>query len=77
MEKEELVVVESMPPCIRSSHTAAGNCGIYPHNGAERVVMDRECAEHIIDDDWTFIVRKATPKDMEHYERNDSFGLGV
>jgi hypothetical protein len=36
-----MVTLETMPDCWRASHRAAGNWGVYPHNGAER----RECSE--------------------------------
>lgn len=61
----DLVVVETMPKGLRSSHEAAGNRGSYPHNGAARVLMDRANAEIFVDDDdWTCIVRAATDRDL-------------
>lgn len=46
----ETVLVEWMPDYLRASHEAAGNSGSYPHNGAERIRMERSCAESIIAD---------------------------
>lgn len=48
--------VEHMPEHLRASHQAARNRGVYPHNGAVRLHVSKECAEHICDDDWTFEV---------------------
>ncbi len=55
----ETVVVEWMPPQYRDSHTAAGNSGFYPANGAVRLRCERECAERILEGDgeWAAIVR--------------------
>lgn len=50
-------VVEVMPCHLRASHAAAGNAGWYPHNGADRYRMCRECAQDIVAyDDWAHIV---------------------
>ena len=55
---DETVTVEVMPECHRASHTAAGNRGVYPHNGAIRVRCERGCAEAIVDSEagWAEIV---------------------
>lgn len=52
----DTVIVEYMPQHLRSSHTAAGNTGIYPANGAHRIRVERSCADLICDDDWTTVV---------------------
>jgi hypothetical protein len=39
------VTLEYMPMQHRGSHRAAGNWGVYPHNGAVREEMSRENAE--------------------------------
>ena len=59
----EMVVVEYMPPWLRASHEAAGNSGVYPHNGAVRVAVERSCADCAIkyDPDWKAIVNGADP----------------
>lgn len=44
-----MVVVEYMPECWRSSHTAAGNSGVYPQNGAIRVAVERSCADLLME----------------------------
>lgn len=46
-----LVVLETMPEHHRGSHRGARNFGLYPHNGAQRVVVDRDTAEQIVADD--------------------------
>jgi len=55
---DELAMVEIMPECHRASHVAAGNSGVYPLNGAERVRRCAECAKEMIETDpeWTSIV---------------------
>ncbi len=54
----ETVILEFVPRSLRSSHETAGNSGAYPHNGAERVVAERGCAESIVEceDGWAIIV---------------------
>lgn len=51
----DTAVVEWMPEWIRASHTAAGNHGTYPHNGALRLRCERSCADRLIESDpeWT------------------------
>lgn len=58
---DETLLVEHMPDSVRSSHEAAGNRGIYPHNGALRSRVHRDCAAHIvsIDGEWCSIVDTA------------------
>jgi hypothetical protein len=63
------VLVELMPAQYRASHQAAGSWGVYPHNGAKRVVMPRADAEsECADDDYNHIVRDATDGDEDRYE---------
>ena len=55
--REDLVVVEYMPECWRSSHSAARNSGIWPRNGAVRVAVHADCADRLFEslgpsDDW-------------------------
>ncbi len=56
----ETVVVEYMPRQHRASHVAAGNRGVYPHNGAVRVRVERSCADLLMEDEsergWASIV---------------------
>jgi hypothetical protein len=47
----DLVVLERMPDHHRGSRRAARNWGVYPHNGAVRVVTDRATAEAYVEDD--------------------------
>ena len=56
--ESETVLIEYMPEQHRSSHTAAGNRGVYPANGARRVRVERSCADSMIDQDgeWCEIV---------------------
>jgi hypothetical protein len=44
---EETVLIEYMPVYLRGSHEAAGNWGIYPHNGALRLRVEASCAERL------------------------------
>lgn len=44
---DETVIVEYMPEHLRASHTAAGNSGVYPHNGAQRIRVEASCADSI------------------------------
>lgn len=57
----QMVVVEYMPESLRESHAAARNSGVYPHNGAVRVAVERECAERLMesegDSGWAEITR--------------------
>jgi hypothetical protein len=45
--RSETVLVEYMPEQHRSSHDAAGNAGSYPHNGAIRIRVQRDCADRL------------------------------
>lgn len=58
--KSETVVIEHMPMHLRASHTAAGNRGQYPSNGAIRIRVNAECGGRLIADDdegdWTTMV---------------------
>jgi len=58
------VVYERMPDYLRGLHRAARNWGVYPHNGAERVIIERTDAE---DDEYDHIVHDATQADFERY----------
>lgn len=62
----DMVVVEFMPPYLRESHRAAGNSGVWPHNGSVRVAVERgHCAEVVMEADgregWAEIVEGADP----------------
>lgn len=46
-----MVTVETMPDWCRASHRAAGNWGVYPHNGAERSEVTEEEAAELIESD--------------------------
>jgi len=56
--QDQMVTVEWMPKEHRASHVAAGNRGIWPHNGSSRVLVSRECAQSIVEHDgeWAEIV---------------------
>lgn len=47
-EQRETVLVEYMPAYLRASHVAAGNSGCYPHNGAQRIRVERSCADRLL-----------------------------
>lgn len=57
---DETVQVEYMPRQHRSSHTAAGNKGSYPANGAVIVRVEQSCADALLEDEteheWSRIV---------------------
>ncbi len=61
----QMVVIEYMPPYLRESHRAAGNPGIWPHNGSIRVAVERSCANMLLagepDHYWAKIVEGANP----------------
>lgn len=56
--KDETVVLEYMPRCLRASHDAARNPGVYPCNGAERIRVEEACAEAILEAEgrWASVV---------------------
>lgn len=63
---DDLVILETMPEHLRESHRSAGNWGVYPHNGAEREVVEREEAEEAVandPDEYDSIIRDAEPID--------------
>ena len=64
-EYSDPVIVERMPEGLRASRRAAGNWGVYPHNGAERIVMRRNDVD---DDEYDHIVRSATLSDFAWHE---------
>lgn len=55
--RADTVRVEVMPGQHRSSHDAAGNHGTYPHNGAIRLRVSLDCAEHMVDCDGEWVTR--------------------
>lgn len=52
--KAQTVVIEFMPESFRASHSAAGNVGSFPANGASRVRVALSCADFMLanDSDW-------------------------
>jgi hypothetical protein len=70
MKASDLVVVETIPESLRASHAAAGNSGVWPGNGAERVVMDRADAEDLVEHDpeWSEILESEDPADYANDE---------
>lgn len=56
--ESKTVIVEWMPEYLRGSHTAAGNRGVYPHNGSVRFRAEKSCAESLMkhDGEWTEII---------------------
>lgn len=64
----DLVVVERMPGHLRSSHRTAGNWGVYPSNGAERSIVERDEAEAECEGaEYDHIVRDASVSDYARY----------
>lgn len=55
----ETVQVEWMPEQHRSSHEAAGNSGVYPHNGAVRLTLARSHVKAVLKDEgkWAHEVK--------------------
>lgn len=47
---DQTVRVEYMPRQHRASHAAAGNGGVYPHNGSVRVRVHPDCADLLLED---------------------------
>lgn len=68
------MILEIMPTAVRESHRAAGNAGIYPHNGAVRLLADRADAEAVVETDgeWSRIVRDARPGDAADFDRYEA-----
>lgn len=58
--ESDTVLVEYMPEQHRASHTAAGNRGMRPGNGANRIRVERSCADGMVehDGDWCEIVKE-------------------
>jgi hypothetical protein len=56
--KSETVRVEYMPEHLRAQHEEARNSGVYPHNGAHRIRVERACAEGLLETEegWASIV---------------------
>lgn len=54
----EAVVVEWMLLHLRASHEAAGNSGVWPHNGSLRLPMHAPCAAQLLESDpqWTTVL---------------------
>lgn len=48
--RTKTVVIEWMPAYLRESHRAAGNAGVYPHNGALRLRVHPDCAALLAED---------------------------
>lgn len=71
MKTSDRVVVETIPKHLRASHTAAGNSGTWPHNGALRVVMNRADAEELVEHDpqWSVILEGEDPADYTDDEQ--------
>jgi hypothetical protein len=69
--RDNLVVVETIPEYLRASHAAAGNSGVWPGNGAQRIVMDRGDAEELVEHDsqWSEILEGEDPADYGDDER--------
>jgi hypothetical protein len=63
-QRSDTVIVEFMPEALRASHVAAGNSGTYPHNGAERIRVSRDCAQWMREEDpeWCSEVRHLAPR---------------
>lgn len=49
-------LIEYMPLHLRGSHIAAGNSGVYPHNGAERIYVAGDIDTSGFDPRWTTVL---------------------
>lgn len=62
--RSQTVLVEYMPQHLRTLHDDAGDLGIYPHNGAIRVRVERSCCDRMVkhDGEWVSVsqVRSVT-----------------
>lgn len=61
-----LYLIETMPDYLRASHRAARNWGVYPHNGAERSIVDESDLPDE-SDEYDHVVREASERDIERY----------
>lgn len=55
-KKPTYTLIEYMPAHLRASHDAAGNSGVYPHNGAERAYVDGLILSSLLHPRWARIV---------------------
>lgn len=63
-----MVLVEYMPEYLAASHDAAGNWGVYPDNGAERVlILAADVEEASTYGVGGYVVRAATAQDKLDY----------
>lgn len=65
---EDAALVETMPEHLIASHKEARNFGVYPHNGAVRLVMSLSDFELLMDGEYDHVVRDAEPTDVLEYE---------
>ena len=54
-EAGDMVIVEWMPDEHRASHSAAGNSGCFPDNGASRAAVGRSCADLMVETDGEWV----------------------
>lgn len=52
-EAQATMTIETMPEHLRASHETACNRGVYPDNGADRMNVCVDCADVMVDGDWT------------------------
>ncbi len=55
---EAAETVDWMPMHLRASHQAAGNWGVYPHNGELRLHVCKECAEMLREEECAEMLRE-------------------
>jgi hypothetical protein len=67
-----LSLIEYMPAFLRASHEAAGNRGVYPHNGSERVIVSGLVDPRDLND-WARIVREGDAEIFSHADRADMY----
>lgn len=79
LDSDDYVLVEVMPRSLRQSHTEAGNPGVFPHNGAVRVLLRRDEADTVLtaDPEWTTLVRDARRADLARVPIRDGVYLAT
>jgi hypothetical protein len=64
---EDYSLAKFMPEYLRGSHEAAGNSGIYPHNGAELVLAHKTVVEAMRSSEWLTVLRPAILSDISQH----------
>lgn len=66
--RKDLVLVEVMPLYLVNRHKAARNFGVWPVNGAERLIVEGRDLDGVLEPNgYDHVVRVATRDDVERY----------